>query len=136
MHKLLPLWLKGIHPFRRPAEKGQGLVEYALILVLVAVVAIAILLALGPAVRQVYANVVCSLDLGSDLIRSTRQGAPPVLTLNIYVRRPTTITISGDGSGGGACNPDSCTYTVSGLPAHGTLKIEATQGMCYVTHTW
>ena len=31
-----------------PREKGQGLVEYALILVLVAIVVIAILLLLGP----------------------------------------------------------------------------------------
>lgn len=31
-----------------PKEKGQGLVEYALILVLVAVVVIAVLLILGP----------------------------------------------------------------------------------------
>lgn len=36
---------------------GQGLVEYALILVLVAVVVIAILVILGPAIRDVYENV-------------------------------------------------------------------------------
>jgi len=33
-----------------PKEKGQGLVEYALILVLVAVVVIAVLALLGPAI--------------------------------------------------------------------------------------
>ena len=33
-----------------PKEKGQGLVEYALILVLVAIVVIAILALLGPAI--------------------------------------------------------------------------------------
>jgi len=32
----------------RPKEKGQGLVEYALILVLVAIVVIAVLMLLGP----------------------------------------------------------------------------------------
>ena len=42
-------------------EKGQGLVEYALILVLVAVVVIAILLVLGPVVGNVFSNVVANL---------------------------------------------------------------------------
>ena len=41
-----------------PREKGQGLVEYALILVLVAVVVIAILLILGPAVGNVFSKIV------------------------------------------------------------------------------
>ena len=42
-----------------PHEEGQGLVEYALILVLVAIVVIAILLVLGPAVGNVFSNIVC-----------------------------------------------------------------------------
>jgi pilus assembly protein Flp/PilA len=41
-----------------PKEKGQGMVEYALIIVLVAVVVIAILLLLGPSVGNVFSNVV------------------------------------------------------------------------------
>jgi pilus assembly protein Flp/PilA len=40
-----------------PKEKGQGLVEYALILVLVAVVVIVILAVLGPAIGKVLSNV-------------------------------------------------------------------------------
>lgn len=40
-----------------PKEKGQGLVEYALILVLVAVVVIAILAILGPAIGGVFSSV-------------------------------------------------------------------------------
>lgn len=39
-------------------EKGQGLVEYALILVLVAVVVIAILSLLGPAIGNVFSNII------------------------------------------------------------------------------
>lgn len=39
-------------------EKGQGLVEYALILVLVAVVVIVILAVLGPAIGQVFSKVI------------------------------------------------------------------------------
>ncbi|MFC1974782.1 Flp family type IVb pilin [Chloroflexota bacterium] len=46
---------------KSPDERGQGLVEYALILVLVAIVVIAILLLLGPTVGQVFSQVVCSL---------------------------------------------------------------------------
>ena len=41
-----------------PQEKGQGLVEYALILVLVAVVVIVILALLGPVIGKVFSNVV------------------------------------------------------------------------------
>jgi pilus assembly protein Flp/PilA len=44
-----------------PAEKGQGLVEYALILILVAVVVIVILLLLGPAIGNVFSNVVANI---------------------------------------------------------------------------
>ena len=40
------------------SEKGQGLVEYALILVLVAMIVVAILLLLGPVVGNVFSNIV------------------------------------------------------------------------------
>ncbi|GAB5492744.1 MAG: hypothetical protein Phog2KO_29590 [Phototrophicaceae bacterium] len=38
-------------------EEGQGLVEYALILVMVAVVVIAILLILGPVLGNTFSNI-------------------------------------------------------------------------------
>ena len=41
-----------------PQEKGQGLVEYALILVLVAIVVIVILALLGPAIGEIFSDVV------------------------------------------------------------------------------
>ncbi|HPV08918.1 MAG TPA: Flp family type IVb pilin [Aggregatilineales bacterium] len=41
-----------------PREEGQGLVEYALILVLVAVVVIVILAVLGPEVGEVFSKIV------------------------------------------------------------------------------
>lgn len=44
-----------------PKENGQGLVEYALILVLVAVVVIVILALLGPAIGNVFSNIVESI---------------------------------------------------------------------------
>lgn len=40
-----------------PKEKGQGLVEYALILVLVAIVVIAVLTFLGPIIGNVFSRV-------------------------------------------------------------------------------
>lgn len=40
-----------------PKEKGQGLVEYALILVLVAIVVIVILALLGPAIGNVFSQI-------------------------------------------------------------------------------
>ncbi len=42
-------------------EEGQGLVEYALILVLIAVVVIAILTILGPAVANVFSTIVAAI---------------------------------------------------------------------------
>ncbi|HLV44191.1 MAG TPA: hypothetical protein VKY39_04500 [Aggregatilineales bacterium] len=45
-----------------PREEGQGLVEYALILVLVAVVVIAILLLVGPEVGQVFSDILEGLQ--------------------------------------------------------------------------
>ena len=56
-------------------EDGQGLVEYALILVLVAIVVIAILLLLGPVVGNVFSNITCNLQGGSCTVVSA-PGAP------------------------------------------------------------
>lgn len=43
-------------------REGQGLVEYALILVLVAVVVIVILALLGPAIGNIFSNIINSLN--------------------------------------------------------------------------
>jgi pilus assembly protein Flp/PilA len=48
------MWLLG-------NERGQGLVEYALILVLVAVVVIAILALLGPAIGNVFSAILAGI---------------------------------------------------------------------------
>ena len=45
------------------SEGGQGLVEYALILVLVALVVIVVLSLLGPSIGNVFSNVVDKLDI-------------------------------------------------------------------------
>jgi len=45
----------------RGNEKGQGLVEYALILVLVAMVVLAILLLLGPVIGNTFSAIIAVL---------------------------------------------------------------------------
>jgi pilus assembly protein Flp/PilA len=45
-----------------PKEKGQGLVEYALILVLVAIVVIAALMILGPIIGNTFSTINASLN--------------------------------------------------------------------------
>jgi pilus assembly protein Flp/PilA len=44
-----------------PKERGQGMVEYALILVLVAVVVIVVLRLLGPAIGGIFSNIISNL---------------------------------------------------------------------------
>jgi pilus assembly protein Flp/PilA len=63
--KMVQMMLALANYFRLPVmdEKGQGMVEYALILVLVSVVAILALTSLGGAVTAVFASVTGSLGL-------------------------------------------------------------------------
>lgn len=49
--------MKGGEKMYLPREEGQGLVEYALILVLVAIVVIAILLLVGPQIANIFSKV-------------------------------------------------------------------------------
>ncbi|MCR4408136.1 MAG: Flp family type IVb pilin [Anaerolineae bacterium] len=44
-----------------PREEGQGLVEYALILVLVAIVVIVVLRLLGPAIGDVFSQIMANI---------------------------------------------------------------------------
>lgn len=55
------IFLGGLIMLYMPREEGQGLVEYALILVLVAVVVIVILALLGPAIGNIFSNIVNTL---------------------------------------------------------------------------
>jgi pilus assembly protein Flp/PilA len=53
--------VEGEKKMKRFMKKGQGLVEYALILVLVAVVVIVILSLLGPAIGNVFSNIITNI---------------------------------------------------------------------------
>jgi pilus assembly protein Flp/PilA len=44
------------------SEKGQGLVEYALILIFVAVVLIAVLTVLSPGISRIYREIIDALE--------------------------------------------------------------------------
>ncbi len=44
-----------------PGQSGQGLVEYAMILVLVAVVVVVIVFLLGPAIGNLFSNIVYNI---------------------------------------------------------------------------
>jgi pilus assembly protein Flp/PilA len=44
--------------FLAKSEKGQGLIEYALIIVLVSIVVIAVLALLGPAISQIFQQII------------------------------------------------------------------------------
>jgi pilus assembly protein Flp/PilA len=65
MYDLFHLWKSSIsgeiEMLYMPREEGQGLVEYALILVLVAVVVIIVLVLLGPAIGNIFSNIIEAL---------------------------------------------------------------------------
>ena len=63
--KRLAAYFARIGASLRRGVSGQGLVEYALIIVLVAVVVIGILSVVGGSANDVYAQINCSLDGGT-----------------------------------------------------------------------
>jgi len=121
-------------------EKGQGLVEYALILVLVAIVVLAILLLLGPVVGNVFSNVVAVLQKagggGSGVITSvTTSVGFGNLTITVYVSQDTNVSLSGDVSHPGKMCNGSCQFTFGTFPSHGTVTATAAAGG-QKTATW
>lgn len=116
-------------------EKGQGLVEYALILVLVAIVVIAILLILGPTVGNVFSRVVCTLQpnvCGPGVITSVNaSGSLGSVSVVVNVSQSTSVTISA--SSGTIATPtkscpSSCSFTISGAAANGSVTATASAG--------
>ncbi len=109
-------------------EEGQGLVEYALILVLVAIVVIAVLLQLGPEIRRTFCTITSYLQQGEGVLCGGGQGAitgisasytpasyttpNATLKVTVTVSSNTTVTVTGDGgiSGSQSCS-GTCTFT-------------------------
>lgn len=120
--------------FNRSDEKGQGLVEYALILVLVAIVVIAILRILGPAVGEVFSEVAGALGhtpITSVSAARTGNDHGNEVDVNVTVSSNTSVTITDSQSGQSvttACN-GSCTATLFGVGnAAGRVTVSADTG--------
>lgn len=121
-------------------EKGQGLVEYALILVLVAIVVIAVLLTLGPQIGQVFSKVVTVLEntgaISSGVVTGvtanrTGSGSGNDVVVNVTVSTNSSVTITDSQSSQSStisCN-GSCSTTITGV-GHlaGTITVTAAEG--------
>lgn len=121
-------------------EKGQGLVEYALILVLVAIVVIAVLLTLGPQIGQVFSKVVTVLEntgaISSGVVTGvtanrTGGGSGNDVVVNVTVSTNSSVTITdlqSSQSSTISCN-GSCSTTITGV-GHlaGTITVTAAEG--------
>ena len=116
-------------------EKGQGLVEYALILVLVAIVVIGILLLLGPVVGNVFSKVTQDLlnpggstgPLVSVSAERTGFGDGNDVDVTVVVSRNTTVTLSS--TGGTPPSPFAC----SGTCARTIMAVGAATGTVTAT---
>jgi pilus assembly protein Flp/PilA len=118
-------------------KKGQGLVEYALILVLVAIVVMVILALLGPAIGNVFSNIVAaienpggggSIQTGSPVYTPPSGPSPATVTLSVTLNKAGTYSVSlASGSGsvspGSLSGPGTYTITVSNASQHGSIKI-------------
>ncbi len=110
--------MKGLSS-KHSSEKGQGLVEYALLLTLVAVVVIGILSLLGTSINNVYLKVVTGLQ-SSGVITSVSVargggGNANNVTATIAVSENTNVTVTDSQSGQTqttACN-GSCSVTLT-----------------------
>jgi pilus assembly protein Flp/PilA len=120
-------------------EEGQGLVEYALILVLVAILVIAILLLLGPVIGNVFSNVTAVLlNPGSgsgggggsaSTITGVSQGTPfGVFTITVTTSENIFVSLSGSVSHSGQMCTGSCKFEFSSPPSSGTATATAADG--------
>jgi len=114
-------------------EKGQGLVEYALILVLVAIVVIGVLLILGPQVGSIFSMVNTALKGGTLVSVSPERrggGHGNDVDVTVTVFRATTVTVTDSQSGQTAnlsCS-NTCTHTFTGIPNAGEITATTSEG--------
>lgn len=109
-------------------ERGQGLVEYALILVLVAVVVIAALVLLGPQISNAYNRVITALGGTVPYTYSITSG--PTITANYNVgvdrciyRLSMSVKVT---DGGMPVVGNTIIVNVSGGPASGSPSAQTT----------
>jgi pilus assembly protein Flp/PilA len=119
-------------------EEGQGLVEYALILVLVAIVVIAVLLLLGPAINQTFCKVANTLKPGTcGIIQATTSNTPGGMgtvnvTITVTVSQAASVTVAvnnGTPTSPQSCTPSSCpSFTFNNIPTGGSYTVRASDG--------
>jgi pilus assembly protein Flp/PilA len=114
-------------------EEGQGLVEYALILVLVAVVVIAVLMLLGPAINQTFCRVANALQPGtcgviSSVSVNPSGGLSGNVTITVTVSEAANITVTVNGSSQNqSCTPSNCPSFTFG-DSSGNYSVTASDG--------
>jgi pilus assembly protein Flp/PilA len=113
-------------------QKGQGLAEYALILVLVAMVVIVVLSVLGPAIADVLAQVTMFLNGGIAVVNVELVDAGAFDNLHVIVMtsEQSTVTLTtSEGPGGSAsCQPTQrCEITASGVSG-GSFTVSTDSG--------
>jgi pilus assembly protein Flp/PilA len=114
-------------------EKGQGLVEYALILVLVAIVVIAVLLILGPQIGSIFSRVNTVLGGGTLISASTERhggGHGNDVDITVTVIRATTVTVTDSQSGQTtdlSCS-STCSHTFTSIDDAGEITVTTLEG--------
>lgn len=114
-------------------RRGQGLVEYALIVVLVAVVVILALSALGPEAGDVFSRIASTLNVFGPLVSvsASRSGHDNGNSVDVAVTvsESTTVTVTDSQSGQSitmACD-EACHGTIYGV-GFNAGKVTATAG--------
>lgn len=109
-------------------EKGQGLVEYALILVLVAIVVIGVLSLVGPQINSAFSRVVTALGGTVPYTYTITSGPTIIGNYNAGVDRCTyRLSMSVQVEDGGVpVSGESVSASVSGGPAEGTPAAKTT----------
>ena len=108
-------------------ESGQGLVEYALVLTLVAIVVIGILTFLGPIVGNVYANIGEVLDGGpiTQVAAARVHGQSGHVKVTVTVSQESEVTFELDGQ--------TRTRTCNGQCEHTFTRASEGSGQVHIT---
>jgi pilus assembly protein Flp/PilA len=135
----------------RATEQGQGLVEYALLLVLMALVVLGALLLMGPEIGKVYSRIIVQLQRtglitdNSGIITSIDaysldDGAGGYdLYVDIEVSGVGNVTITPENLSARtvSCSPPACTTEVfNGALPNGQVTVSDDQGGAGYTFSW